>query len=222
MELFAWLASLCHQRQLALDVACGNGQAAVALSHHFTTVHAIDASAEQIAHAKPASGVSYSVAQGEATGLADSCVDLVTVAQALHWFDLDAFINETRRILSPGGVLAVWCYGLFSVTPQIDAIVNELYKRHTDKWWPPERDHIDQAYRHLIIPGQQHERRFAMQKTWHVDQALAYLRTWSSVQRAIKATGDDPVNLVEGRLRSLWTGPIRVQWPLTIKWSRTL
>lgn len=220
--MFAWLATLCHQRDTALDVACGNGQAAVALAQLFDTVHACDASSEQIANAMPARNVTYKVARCDATGIRSGSVDLLTVAQALHWFDLGAFLQEARRVIAPGGVLAVWCYGLFTVSEEVDSIIRELYDTHTDSWWPAQRAHIDDGYARLHIPGQQTERRFAMSQFWTVGQGLAYLRTWSAVQRALAATGTDLVSRIEPHLRQVWTRRVRVCWPLTLKWVRSV
>lgn len=46
--------------------------------------------------------------RADATGLADASVDLVTVAQAFHWFDEEATRHEFARILRPGGLAAIW------------------------------------------------------------------------------------------------------------------
>ena len=47
--------------------------------------------------------------RAEATGLPDASCDVVTAAQAFHWFDVDAFRREADRILRPGGrVMLVW------------------------------------------------------------------------------------------------------------------
>src|SRR5687768_3377362 len=108
--LFAWLASCCAERRLAWDVGAGNGQASVALARHFARVLATDLSAEQIAQATPHERVEYRAAPAERSALPDQDTDLVTVAQALHWFDLDPFYREVRRVLKPAGVFAAWCY----------------------------------------------------------------------------------------------------------------
>src|SRR5215470_15770711 len=109
-ELFDFVAALPERRRVAWDCATGNGQAALPLAERFDRVVATDASAEQIAHATPHPRVSYGVGLADESGLDGESVDLVTVAQALHWLALDRFFAEVRRVVVEGGVLAVWCY----------------------------------------------------------------------------------------------------------------
>lgn len=154
-ELFVYLASLVREHTLAWDVGTGNGQAAVDLANHFAHVIATDPSAEQLSHAPKHYRVSYHVATAEGAGpkegLADSSVDLVTIAQALHWFKFDAFYANVRRVLKPGGVIAAWCYGMNYVTPAVDAAVDRLYKI-TDPYWAAGRKWIDEKYATIPFP----------------------------------------------------------------------
>jgi ubiquinone/menaquinone biosynthesis C-methylase UbiE len=116
-ELFAFLASIASPEGLVWDCGTGNGQAAIALAEHFTHVFATDASEEQIRQAEPHPRVEYAVAPAERCPLPDGSANLVTVAQALHWFDLDQFNTEVKRVCHPGGFLAVWTYDLHAVNP---------------------------------------------------------------------------------------------------------
>jgi ubiquinone/menaquinone biosynthesis C-methylase UbiE len=111
-ELFQWLASVSPARSAAWDCATGNGQAAVGLAEYFKTVIGTDASADQIANATPHPKIRYSVVPAEKSGLTAQSMDLITVAQSAHWFDLDRFYSEVRRVLRPGGCVALWCYGV--------------------------------------------------------------------------------------------------------------
>lgn len=226
-ELFQWAAGLPAARGLAWDCATGNGQAAVALAEHFPRVVATDASAAQIAHAEPHPRVEYRVAlaeAGEASGLPDAAVDLVTVAQALHWFDFDRFYAEVRRVLAPGGALAVWSYDLARVAPAVDALIDRLARDVVGPWWPPERRWVDERYRTLPFP-------FAevaappchLEERWDLPRLLAYLRTWSSVTRLRAATGRDAVAEAEGELAAAWGDPARpreIRWPLSVRAGR--
>nr|MDQ6926647.1 class I SAM-dependent methyltransferase [Candidatus Eremiobacteraeota bacterium] len=151
--LFDYLANLPARRALAWDCATGNGQAARALAPRFTHVVATDASAAQLAHATPAPNIEYRVARAEESGLAPGSVDLITVAQALHWFDLDAFYAEVRRVLVPGGAVAVWTYGDPVLDDaSLDARFQQFAGDVLGPYWPPERREVDAAYRGIAFP----------------------------------------------------------------------
>lgn len=217
-KLFAHLASLCADRALAWDCATGNGQSALGLAAHFDSVIATDASAAQIDAALPDPRVSYRVAPAEQSGLDDDCVDLLTVGQALHWFDLPRFFAEAGRVVKPGGVVAAWSYRLCSVTEAIDAVVMHLYAEIVDAFWPPERAIVDNAYRDIEFPAPLLEvPGFRMVQTWGVDDMLGYLRTWSASKRYARQHERDPVDMIESRLRDCW-GDVKheAHWPLTI------
>src|SRR5436309_13441105 len=110
--LFDYLATPVPRSSLVWDCACGSSQATLDLATRFDRVVATDASREQIASATPHPNVEYRVAPADESGLPDASVGLLTVAQALHWFDLERFYAEAKRVLQPGGVLAVWAYGM--------------------------------------------------------------------------------------------------------------
>lgn len=221
-ELFAWLASAAPGRSLAWDAGTGNGQAAVALAEYFARVVATDPSASQLANAAPHPRVEYRQA-AEAAGLDSSSADLVTVAQALHWFDRDRFWVEARRVLRPGGVVAVWCYELQRITPEVDRVVEEFYHETVGPYWTPERRLVEQGYRTVEFPFQEFEVPvFAMAADWSVEQELGYLGTWSAVNRMRDQTGQDPVAMVAPLLRTAWPdgARLRVEWPLSVRAGR--
>ncbi len=142
------LATLAPGRSLAWDVGTGSGQAALALADLFDHVVATDASAEQIRHAAPHFAVTYAQAREGRSGLPDASADLVTAAQAAHWFDLAAFYAEVRRVLRPGGVVALWCYGAATCThPQVDAALRWFYAERGGRCGPPERAPPDIRWR---------------------------------------------------------------------------
>lgn len=221
-ELFQFLVDQCRRRELAWDCATGSGQAAVALGEFFESVIATDASEPQIACAIPHANVSYRVATAEASGLEDASVDVLTVGQALHWFDRDRFYAEAGRVLAPGGLLAAWCYGLCHVTDECDGVVDELYSDIVNEFWPPERRLIEERYAGIAMPAAEIEvPRFDMYADWAVDDMLGYLRTWSACSRYRRAHGCDPVALIAGKLHEAWgTGSRPVLWPLTLRVCR--
>ncbi len=224
LALFEWLAQVAPARELAWDCATGNGQAAVALAAYFAEVHATDASAEQVAQAQPHPGVRYVVAPAEASGLADTTVDLVTVAQALHWFDLDRFYGEVRRVLKPAGVLAVWSYGLFECAPAVDAAVRRLYADIVGPYWPMERRLVEQGYQSLPFPfAELQVPAFAMEAQWTLAETAGYLNTWSAVQRYRNDRSEDPLQRVAADLASAWGDAERartIRWPLHLRVGR--
>jgi SAM-dependent methyltransferase len=219
-DLFDWLATQCPQHRLAWDAGCGNGQASVALAAHFDQVFASDPSATQIAAASAHSNVRYAVEPAEKCSLPDLCADLVTVAQALHWFDTERFYAEVRRVLVPGGLLVVWTYERSSATPAVDEVFLRLYQGELDAWWPPERRHVEARYSSLPFPFAAIEAPvFELRCDWTLAQYLAYLRSWSAAQRFLKATGRDAIAEVEPDLRAAWGEPGQVRavyWPLTV------
>lgn len=223
-SLYRFLAEQAPQQELAWDCATGSGQAALGLAEHFSHVIATDASAAQLKQATPHPRVEYLVAPAEQVPLADHSVDLITVAQALHWFDLDGFYHEVRRVLRPDGVLAVWSYNLLQCEPAIDAVLNHFYAKTIGPWWPPERVHIENGYQDLAFPfTEEKSPDFAMQAQWSLPQLSGYLRTWSAVQRYQKEQGVDPVTLIEAGLAELWGEAEQVRiirWPLSLRWGR--
>ncbi len=219
--LFAYLAGL-GARKLAWDCATGNGQAAIALAAHFERVVATDASRAQIDAAIAHPGVSYRVATAEESGLPSDSASLVTVGQALHWFDTARFFAEAARVLVAGGCVAAWCYELCHVSPTCDAIVERLYTGIVEPFWPPERRLIEERYARIDFPGTAVAAPgFEMGTQWTVDDMLGYLRTWSACQHYRRQHGEDPVELIEDDLRTAWGSATRaVRWPLTVRVSR--
>lgn len=222
--LLEFIAARAPNDESALDVATGNGQAAVALADFFRRVIAIDASASQVASAQPNDRVKYRVAAAEATGLeADSC-DAITVAQALHWFDLAAFYREAHRVLRPGGVLAIWAYQHLRVAPEVDAVVWRFYSGIVGLYWPPERRLVEAGYRELPFPFEEVETpAFQIEERWSCEHLLGYLRTWSATQRFVQEQGRDPLEEIASDLAKAWGDEVErlVVWPLSTRIGRT-
>lgn len=220
-ELFAWLAAQCPAQTVAWDCGAGSGQASVALAAHFAQVQATDASADQLDHAEPHPRVHYAVAPAERSGLADASVDLVSIAQALHWFDLPLFYAEVRRVLKRGGVIAAWSYGVHTIEgDEVNTVVRHFYDHVVGPYWPPERRHVENGYRELPFPFTRIVApAFAMQLQWPLAQLLGYLGSWSATARYRKANGSDPLPALERALLPLWGDPAHsrtVSWPLAL------
>ncbi len=215
--LFTDLAALAPGRHLAWDCGTGNGQAAIGLAAEFEAVLATDPSAAQLAEAEPHTRVAYRLAAEDGSGLAPGSVDLVTAAQAAHWFDAERFYSEARRVLRAGGVCAVWCYGLCSIDPDIDGRLARFYSTTVGAYWPPDRRDVDDGYRSL--PFSFPELAFpvhAMRQSWTLEEFGAYLRSWSAVARYQQARGTDPVLWFLDELQSAWGASTRtVTFPLS-------
>ncbi|MGI9115845.1 MAG: class I SAM-dependent methyltransferase [Chthoniobacterales bacterium] len=220
-ELFKYLTSIAPGRAQAWDCATGNGQAAIALASHFSRVIATDASAQQIANARQHDRVEYRVATAEASGLDDNSIDLITVAQALHWFDLPRFFSEATRVLKSRGAIAVWAYNLLQAGKEIDAIIRRFYRETTDAFWPPERSIVEAGYRTINFPFQELQPPgFEMRTRWNLDQLLGYLRTWSATKKFIAARGFDPLDDVAAEMRAFWPqreAAREMKWPLHLR-----
>lgn len=222
-ELFRRLAEQAPGRSLAWDGGTGNGQAARGLADHFAKVHATDPGQKQIDEAIVHPRIEYACSAETAPSLTTSSVDLITSAQAVHWFDRQIFFQEAERLLVPNGLIAVWCYELCFVDPDIDHIVSTFYSDPLGPFWPPERRLVETGYRDMEFPfAELPFPEIVMEQEWSVDQFTAYLATWSAVKRFRECHLIDPVYGREGvaeKLAILWRGPRRVRWPVSGRWG---
>lgn len=223
--LFAWLAGIAPMRDTAWDCGTGSGQAAVGLAAHFRHVIATDPSRRQLDHAEPHPRVEYRQASAEVSHLDTASVDLVTVAQAIHWFDLERFFSEARRVLKPGGVIAAWTYTLLDVEAGVDELIADYYKNIVGPYWPPERKLVDDRYRSLPFPFEPIKApAFEIRTEWSRDDLLGYLGTWSATQAYQKANGIDPLAEFRRQLVPLWPDPATIKtlrWPLHLRAGRS-
>ncbi len=237
-SLFEFLVGLVPCRNLAWDCATGNGQAAVCLSEYFEQVIASDASKEQIANAQHRNNIRYEVFPAEKTKLTDDSVDLITIAQALHWFNLDGFYKEAKRVLkkdnngsspgsSRGGIIAAWAYGLHSISAEVDTIVHLLYEDIVGPYWPKERKIVENRYEDIPFPFQEIDTPiFRIELDWNLSELIGYLYTWSSVQKFIEKNNSDPIKQIYDDLAAAWgekqtSHKRRVVWPIYMKAGRS-
>jgi hypothetical protein len=175
-------------------------------AEHFAVVHATDVAPEQIAAAKPHPRVRYSVAPAEHSGLPDRSVDLVTVAQALHWFDVSAFFTEATRVARPGALLAVCNYPRPQfVDAELDRRFFAFYSQVVGPYWPPERRHIEDGYKTLPFPFEEVDApEFGFELNWNLAQLEGYASSWSATARYRQALGTDPVPLLRESIEPAW------------------
>ena len=217
-ELFDWLAEVAPGRDSAWDCACGSGQATVPLAARFERVAATDASLKQLSNAPTNDNVFVAASLAEEAPLPDHSVDLVTVAQAIHWFDLEAFFAEVRRVLVPAGAVAAWTYGLPELEdPEVGRVVDRFIADALGPFWPPEVAHVLDGYLSIGFPfAELSAPSFEMTVGWNLPDLLGLVRTWSGVGRYIEARGEDPVEELEADLVPRW-GPAEKQ--RSIRWS---
>jgi ubiquinone/menaquinone biosynthesis C-methylase UbiE len=204
-EMYAHILSRCTGRSQAWDCATGNGQVAKVLAEQFGKVYATDISEKQLANAVQADNLDYSLAEAERTPFPDNHFDLVTVGQALHWFDFDGFFNEVKRVLKPGGVLAVWGYSNMLINESLDKLNFDFYHHVTGPYWDEERKYIDDRYESIAFPFEDVQTHaFEIVKQWDVLTLEGFLNTWSAVQHFIRQEGYHPVPAFIERLQRTW------------------
>ncbi|HMN60146.1 MAG TPA: class I SAM-dependent methyltransferase [Anaerolinea sp.] len=223
-ELYAFLANQTIEQSLAWDCATGSGQAALGLVEHFEQVIGTDASADQISHAGPHERITYRVEPAEKTSLESHSIDLVTVATAVHWFDLDAFYREVRRVLKPGGIIAVWGYYRPVISPQIDTQVIRYEMDILGEYWPERIVLLRNQYRSLPFPFEEIPApEFAMQAEWDMSQVLGFFNSWSATTRYREEHGHHPLEKIWADFTAAWGGENQkhsVRWPLFVRAGR--
>lgn len=220
-ELFEWLATLCAEHELAWDCATGNGQAAKCIANHFEYVIATDASADQIAQAQGAENVVFRVASAEHSELKKHSVDLLVVAQAVHWFDLEKFYIEAKRVLKPDGIIALITYAHHRVDPKIDVPSLHYYHDVIGEYWPAERQWVENGYRDLPFPFTEITApEFKLEAYWSLPHFVGYQATWSATKRYIESTGHNPIPELQAALAPLWGSPEKmrkIEWPISLR-----
>ncbi|MEP7263359.1 MAG: class I SAM-dependent methyltransferase [Bacteroidota bacterium] len=220
-ELFVEISNLVKRRESALDVGTGNGQFAVQLAKYFDKVTATDISKEQIQHAIKNEKINYSVQRAEETEFEDNSFDLISVAQAIHWFDFDRFYNEVRRTIRNNGILAATGYGMPKVNEEVDRIVADFYEVTTGPYWDEERRYIDAGYKTIPFPFEEiNLKPYAFIQQWNVDQFIGYLGTWSGVNHYLKAKGENPLDLIHSDLKKSWKDVQAITFPIITRVGR--
>lgn len=238
-----FLASLVSERCSALDVGCGSGQLSFDLARYFDCVIGLDPSAEQIHHAEAtyrnlvrdvfnepavaehgARHVTFIQSAAESIPCADNSVDLITAAQAAHWFDLTTFYREVKRVGKHGGILALISYGVLRLDDALDESFSSFYWRDLQAYWPPERRLVDEGYRALDFPFEEITApEMTIQCTWDLPAFLGYLSTWSAVRNANQQGHTDILMRFTKEIETLWGLPDKkrlIQWPLALRVGR--
>lgn len=218
-EMIDYVVSFVPNKDIALDVAKGNGQVAHKLSSYFDKVFATDISQKQLDNAIHDKNIIYKKESAEKTSFEDQKFDLIVVAQAIHWFDFEAFYKEIYRILKPNGVFAVMGYGLFFTNPESDKILNHFYYNIVGPYWDAERKYLDENYETIPFPFEEMQaKKFENNFVWTFDALIGYLNTWSSVQHYISKNNENPIDLIYDELRISWEkNDHKVTFPLLLR-----
>lgn len=223
-ELYAFLATLTHERKLAWDCGTGNGQAALGLAEFYESVLATDPSPQQIANCIPHPQIHYKVETAENSSIPSETADIITIANALHWFNHDAFYKEVNRVLKPGGVIAAWAYLNPSVNPAVNEVITYLHDNILGDYWLAENRHVENGYNTIPFPFQPISSPvFTSEKQMNLDDFIQFLNTWSATQRFINTNNTNPVDIVAKKLREAWGHPDdenTISWELFLKTGR--
>ena len=214
---YHFLSELCDEHELAFDCATGNGQAALGLADYFDRIVATDVSKEQIANAFHMPNVEYRVSPGEVIDLPDNSVDLVTVAQGIHWLNMEKFYLEAKRVMKPGAKIAVWCYNMTEISEALDSLIANFAFETLKPYWPDEVKYVFNNYSDIPFPfTEMKDRGFYIKREWSFDELLNYLNTWSAIGKFWKNEGADPVKEIAPSLREAWGDEdLRlIKWPL--------
>lgn len=216
--LFSWLANQCATTDTALDLAAGNGQASSPLTRYFRHVLACDASAEQLSAGGDWPEVQRFVADAEHLPLRRGQLDLLVVAQALHWFATPPFFSQVQLALKPSGLFCAWCYSLPEVSAEVDALIRTLYSETLAGYWPAGRASVDAGYSDIQVPFTCIDTpAFALEAYWNLSELIGYLGTWSAVKQWQRRQGRDPIAMIESQLSSAWGSAEQrrlIRWPL--------
>ncbi len=219
-EIFDFIYSKVNNNNTAWDCGTGNGQVATVLAHKFSLVFGTDISQQQLDLAQKKENITYLNERAEQTSLQDTSIDLVTIAQAIHWFDFDKFYAEVNRVAAPGGIIAAWTYSTMKLTPEIDAVIDTLYEDITGPYWDKERSYVDEGYHTIPFPFKEIAApEFRIMKHWSLEQFAGYLRTWSGVKHYIAKENQDPILLVMDDLKKAWGSSElqEIRWPVHIR-----
>ena len=220
-ELFSYIAYCCKEHHQAWDCGTGNGQAAISLAEYFEKVYATDASKEQLEQATNHPKIIFRNEPAEKVSLEDSSTDVVTVAAAVHWFNIEKFYAEVKRVLKPGGIIAVWGYHLFKISPPIDKLLNKYYSEILKDYWPEQFHFVDTRYAELPFPFPElTPPKFEMITNWNFKQVVGFLDSWSGTKIYLHKNGLHPLDEVLEELKKEWGSEKikrKINWPLHMR-----
>ncbi|MBW8687236.1 class I SAM-dependent methyltransferase [Chitinophaga rhizophila] len=204
-ELFGYLDAVIQHKHSAWDCGTGNGQIAYELAKTFDQVFATDISQSQIDNAAKSDNITYLVQPAESTSFPNKTFDLITIAQAIHWFNFEQFYQEVRRTAKDHAFICVIGYGRLQISEEIDAIITNFYTNVIEKYWDKERRYVDEDYQTIPFPFKEIKTpQFVNIQQWTLEHLIGYLNTWSAVKHFIKEQGINPVDDLKRLLQPFW------------------
>lgn len=172
--------------ELAVDVACGAGMSSLALLAVADRVVATDISPEMLSQAPADGRIDYRLAPADALPLGDEQADLMTVSSAFHWFEREAFLQEARRVLRPGGWLAVYenYFESRHPNPALEEWLKTYYRTHPS----PPRDRTPFTNEDAQKAGFDSTKRLTYENTWTFTPPafVSYLLSQSNAVAAVE------------------------------------
>lgn len=226
-SLYEFIMTQVYSHDCCWDCGTGNGQVANVLANYFDKVYASDISENQLKNAESNSNVTYSVERAEQTQYSENSFDLITVAQAVHWFDFEAFNKEMKRVAKDGALVCIWGYGLLRIDSDLNEIIDDFYINKIGSYWNNERKHIDAAYSDIGFDFEELDvpNNFNIIANWQREHLLGYLNTWSSVRHYKEANeGANPVADIQNRIYNNWDEGIEkeVKFPVFMRMGRII
>jgi ubiquinone/menaquinone biosynthesis C-methylase UbiE len=204
-SLYDFLSSCVADKNKVWDCATGSGQAAIALAELFNEVQATDLSEQQISQATLKDRIIYSVQPAERTNFADNNFDLITVAQAIHWFDFEKFWPEALRVLKPSGIFAAWGYDWLKISPEIDTAIHENILQIIRPYWAKQNQLIWDGYKDIQFPFEKITApKITMNQHWNLPQVLNYIHTWSATRQCMQDRGMEFFDIATKKIEAVW------------------
>lgn len=218
-ELYDFIFKQVSHFDQAWDCGTGSGQVAKALSSKFKTVHATDISPKQIQNAIQKDNIVYKIAAAESSFFAANTFDLITVGQAVHWFELEKFYDECKRVAKPDSILAIFGYSPVRFNDGFDKILDDFYYKTIYSYWEMERRIVEDKYASLSFPFENIlSNNFKIRLSWTLKEVEGYLNTWSAVQAYKKETKSNPVVDLIRQIEPLWTSErLSVYFPVFLR-----
>lgn len=204
-EMYDFIFKHLSSRHFAWDCATGSGQVAKYLADYFEKVYATDISQEQLSFAPQRNNIEYLDTSAENSGLPSNQCDLITVAQAIHWFNFEQFYKEVRRVGKNGSLLAVIGYGMVRISDKLDPFIDDLYEEAFSSHFNKNRKYIDEQYRTIPFPFEEiPSPLFQNQYNWSLRELEGYFNSWSAIQKIKSEKGynpvDDTISLLKKRI----------------------